>query len=115
MNDVVEIERDRGGRFITGGKPGPGRPRGSRSVLATRYCDDLLAAWEKHGKAALEATATLDPVAFVRAIGQILPRDVQVDLDVTIRAQNALEAFRMLRSLPRDELLRLRQVDADTE
>jgi hypothetical protein len=63
----------------------------------------------------LEACATIDPVAYIRAIGQMLPRDVSVDATIDIRVNagmDALTAFRTLRALPAPELRRLNdQID----
>jgi hypothetical protein len=112
---VEVIARNAAGQFKVGHTGIGGRPRGSRSVLSTLYCDALLASWQKHGENALEACATLDPVAYVRAIGQLLPRDVNVDTTIDLRVSagmDALTAFRTLRALPAPELRRLKdQID----
>ena len=43
-------------------KPGnPGRPKGSRNKLGEAFIEDLHAAWEKHGMAAIEATIKNHP------------------------------------------------------
>jgi hypothetical protein len=117
MSDTaVVIERDaKSGQFVKGYKGGPGRGVGSRNRLTTEFLDDLRDTWLRKGKAALERCAEENPDQFCRIVANLLPREASLDIDVTIRAQNALEAFRMVRSLPRDELLQLRQIDADTE
>jgi hypothetical protein len=112
------IARNSAGQFLPGHAPvhNSGRKVGARAKLASVYCEDLLEAWEKHGKSALEKTATLDPVAFVKAIGQLLPRETQIDIDLTLtRAIDAAEAFTVLSNLPKQQLLEMRAnaLDAD--
>jgi hypothetical protein len=111
---IEMIARDaKNGRFLPGNSGNGGRRIGSRNLLSTQYCDDLLEAWQKHGKSALEATATLDPVAFVRVIGQLLPRDVSIEVDQRVEiAVSALEAYRLLKATPATEL---RQIEHDAD
>ena len=50
-------------------KPGnPGRPKGSRNKLGEAFIEDLHAAWEKHGMAAIEATIKNHPAQFLKVI-----------------------------------------------
>jgi hypothetical protein len=39
---------------------------------------DLEADWEEHGKAALQQAREKDPVAYVRVVAGLLPRDVKI-------------------------------------
>jgi len=74
--------RDRGGRFVKGGIPGPGRPRGARSKLSEAFLQDLHTVWEARGLKALEQCATKRPAEFCRIIAGLLPHDVRIDVAI---------------------------------
>jgi hypothetical protein len=111
---TAPIERDsKTGRFLAGNSGNGGRRPGSRQKLASDFVSDLHAAWERHGVAALEATAQLEPAKFVQIVANVLPRDIQVDVDLRVeRALDAVSAYRLLKNLPTNELKALR--DAHT-
>src|ERR1700756_4369566 len=92
--DIIEPERDRQGRFLTGGKAGPGRPKGSRNKLAENFVADLRDCWEKHGAAALERVAAEHPEVLVKVIASILPRDLNLNVDVAVNAADFVARFR---------------------
>ena len=99
MSDITETaatdeRRDRGGRFVIGGKPGPGRPPGARSKLGEAFLEDLRDAWNEHGKEALRRCATEDPSQFCRIISNLLPRDIDINLAATVDAVSFAERFR---------------------
>jgi hypothetical protein len=104
MSETAEIttsadrQRDRGGRFVIGGIPGPGRPRGARSKLSEAFLQDLHAVWEKRGMKALEQCATKKPAEFVRVIASLMPQDISlsVAVDVTDFAQKFRTACELL-------------------
>ena len=68
--------RDDHGRFVNGGKAGPGRPRGSRNKLGEEFLDDLIAEWRANGKNALALCAAREPTQFVKIVSNILPKEV---------------------------------------
>jgi hypothetical protein len=85
MSDTTTAaDRDRRGRFLTGAKPGPGRPRGARSRLTESFLDDLSCAWSEHGKEALRKCAVEEPSTFVRVVSQLLPRDIDLSLTADV-------------------------------
>jgi hypothetical protein len=93
MNEITDIaERDRGGRFVNGGKPGPGRPTGSRNRLSEAFLQDLHQVWEKYGVQALEKCAVEDAPAFCRLLGSLLPRDL--NLSISVDAADFAERFK---------------------
>lgn len=70
------MSRDARGRFLTGGKPGPGRPPGSRNRLAEDFLADLSEDWKKHGSAAVAKVRLQNPSAYLRIVASILPREL---------------------------------------
>jgi hypothetical protein len=83
---VTSEQRDRGGRFVIGGKPGPGRPPGARSKLGEEFLEHLRTSWSEHGAAALQRCAVEDPAAFCRIVAGLLPRDVSLTADIELNA-----------------------------
>ena len=60
-------------------KPGQGgRVKGSRNKLGEAFIEDLHAAWEKHGMAAIEATIKNHPAQFRKVVAQVLPKDMHL-------------------------------------
>ena len=72
-----------------------GRPKGSRNKLSEEFFRDLCDAWEAFGKPALMAMAWTDPVAFVRLVASLIPRELEAPITpVTERMSTAqLEAI----------------------
>lgn len=111
------IERDGKGRFLTGGKPGPGRPRGSRNRLGEDFLRDLADAWASYGADALAKCATEEPAQFVRVVAGLLPREAVVDVNITRDVESVLTAFRAAASVlgvdPARGLRHLRRLPAE--
>jgi hypothetical protein len=60
-------------------QPGnPGRPKGSRNKLGEAFIEDLHAAWQKHGMAAIEATIKNQPAQFLKVIVRVVPKDLNL-------------------------------------
>jgi hypothetical protein len=99
-------ERQRATQFKPGQSGNPaGRRRGSRNRLAEDFISDLREAWERDGPTALKICAATDPVAFVKVIASILPRDVEITADISItKSLSVVEAFRVLAAAPPAEL-----------
>lgn len=55
-----------------------GRPRGSRSKLAEAFLADLLADYQAHGRAAIQACRLKSPDVYLRIVGALLPREIEV-------------------------------------
>jgi hypothetical protein len=60
------------------GHSGPGRPKGCRNKLGEAFIEDLYAAWEKHGMAAIKATIKNQPAQFLKVIVRVLPKDLNL-------------------------------------
>jgi len=73
--------QDKRGRFLPGNKIAKGR-RGSRNKLGERFLDNLLAEWRRSGKRALEKAAGNDPVAFVKVVAGLLPKEVAQSINI---------------------------------
>jgi hypothetical protein len=77
----VTVARDNLGRFVCGHvAAGPGRPVGSRDRLTAAFLDDLLAEWQRSGRAAIKRLAREKPSAYVRLIFRIAHR-LQIRID----------------------------------
>jgi hypothetical protein len=94
MSDTATSnDRDaKSGRFLPGNSGFGGRPKGSRNRLSESFIEDLHLVWEKYGAQALERCAVEDPSAFVRVLAGLLPRDV--NLSVEISASDFAQRFR---------------------
>jgi hypothetical protein len=100
MSDVALCNpRDaRSGRFISGGKPGPGRPKGSRNRHTENFLREFADDFELHGRAVIAKVRSEKPEVYLRIAADLLPREATLDVDVSvdIRAQvvDLLETFR---------------------
>ena len=62
----------------TSGNP-RGRPKGSRNKLGEAFIDTLYADFLEHGPETIRQAHEQDPVAYVRIIASLLPKEVKVD------------------------------------
>jgi hypothetical protein len=99
INTTETDGRDaKSGRFLPGNSGFGGRPRGARSKLGEAFIADLHDVWERHGIAALEATAKKKPAEFCRIIASLLPQNVNLSValdasDFATKYQAALAAL----------------------
>ena len=74
-------------RFKPGHSGNPlGRPKGSRNKLSEEFLSDLQAAWQQHGPTALGKCATSDPTSFCKIVGNLIPRQFESSLQVSLVA-----------------------------
>ena len=59
------------------GNPG-GKPVGARNRLQAKFLNDLADDYEAEGKKAIIACRTEDPVAYVRAIIALMPKELEI-------------------------------------
>lgn len=81
MTDAALEKDPKTGRFLTGGKGGPGRPKGSRNKLGEAFLDDVYADWKQHGKETLEVMRQEKPAEYVKVVASILPKELNVKID----------------------------------
>ena len=73
--DKPILKDEKTGRFLTGNNGG-GRTKGARNRLGEEFVGDLYAAWQEHGRKALETSATKEPAQFCKLVSNLLPREV---------------------------------------
>jgi Family of unknown function (DUF5681) len=83
-DSTVRKHRQRG---LIPWKPGQsgnpkGRPQGSRNKLSEDFLADLHESWLALGKAALVTAAWTDPVAYVRLVASLMPRELEATIPI---------------------------------
>ena len=68
-----------------------GRPRGSRNKLGDAIFEAMCADFERHGSAAIARVREESPVAYLRAMCQLVPKDLAIDAPVDALQQLLLE------------------------
>jgi len=89
MNRKVE-DRDDKGRFLTGNNGG-GRPVGSRNRLAVEFVDGLASEFAARGQQAIKQVCKNDPVAFLKIVSSVLPREVLLKATLNVTATDEYE------------------------
>lgn len=111
MPDHTERKQDT--RFKPGQSGNPaGRPKGARSRFSEAFLADFLAAWEEHGKVLLDRVANEQPGIFLRVAAQIVPKELNVDMERRSRPVEELTDDE-LTAIIRDSQERLRELDAE--
>ncbi|NRQ13451.1 hypothetical protein [Ensifer sesbaniae] len=63
-------------------KPGnPGRPKGARNKLGEMFIEDMLAAWESKGAAAIHTVIEKRPQDFLKVVASLMPKDLNVNIN----------------------------------
>jgi len=75
-----EVLKDEKGRFLTGTKPGPGRPPGSKARLAEDFFRDISEAWAKDGIDALTKMIAANPDKFVQVVANLMPKEMVAEV-----------------------------------
>jgi hypothetical protein len=90
---LMSEDRDRGGRFVKGGKPGPGRPLGARNKLGEAFLQALQHDFEQHGATAIAECREKKPDKYVAICASLLPKEVDMALAVDIESRVDLQSF----------------------
>jgi hypothetical protein len=102
MDEMQPPWRDQKGRFLPGNPGLPGRPKGSRNLLADAMIDDLYRDWQEHGIQAIRAARESRPVEYLKVVAVIVSkcgdlssaddmRDAAVERYIEERRQKALK------------------------
>jgi hypothetical protein len=70
-NNSISI-RDERGRYLKGIAGGPGRPAGSRNRLTEDFLGDLHAAWQEHGREAINRVIDERPEMFLTIVARTI-------------------------------------------
>lgn len=92
------------GEFLVGYQPMGGRPRGARSKLGETFLNALKDDFEKYGAKAIVRARKNDPVAYVKVVASLLPREL--DVNVTNPLQNLATDELIARIAELDEKLK---------
>jgi hypothetical protein len=89
---VIKTEKKPRHRFPPGNNANPkGRPKGSRNKLGEAFFEAMCADFERHGSAAIARVREESPVAYLRAMCQLVPKDLSIDAPVDGLQQLLLE------------------------
>jgi hypothetical protein len=59
-----------------------GRPANAKQKLSDSFLADMLAAWQEKGKDAIDRVIAERPHEFIKAVGAIVPKDINVKTSV---------------------------------
>lgn len=65
-----------------------GRPKGSRNRLGEAFIADIVADWETHGTAVIAAVREADPVAYLKVVASLVPKQLDVKADHSVRSMH---------------------------
>jgi hypothetical protein len=68
-----------------------GRPKGARSKLGEKFLAGMLQAYEEGGIEAIRKVRDEEPAKFVSALVAILPRQMELDGEIKVRAVSAAD------------------------
>jgi hypothetical protein len=113
------VLRDEKGGFLTGTKPGPGRPRGSRAKLGEDFLRDLHEAWQAKGKQAIANVVEERPHEFLKVVAGLLPKDINIKVDQLSEIDDSelaacLASLRALADTCSAEIARAGAIEADS-
>ena len=109
MDEMQPPWRDQKGRFLPGNPGLPGRPKGSRNLLADAMIDDLYRDWKEHGIQAIRAARESRPVEYLKVVAVIVSkaedlsgraddmRDAAIEEFIEERRQQALAMIAKMR------------------
>lgn len=80
MSDPTGLEQRPAHLFQPGQSGNPaGRPKGSRNKLGEAFLTALSEDFDTHGTNAIERCRKADPVAYVRVVASLLPKELKVE------------------------------------
>ena len=68
-----------------------GRPKGARNLIADQFIADLHTEWQAHGADTLSKARKADPVAFIKIVAGLLPKDINLNVSAAERFGQIIE------------------------
>ena len=59
-----------------------GRPRGAKHKLGESFVEDMYAAWQTRGRAAIEQVIDERPHEFIKAVASLMPKEVTIRTEI---------------------------------
>jgi hypothetical protein len=87
----MQPKRDDKGHFLAG-SGGPGRKPGSRNKLGQDFINAYADEFEEHGREAVRKVR--DPATFLKIIANILPKQLETSLTVSVFATQEIQDIR---------------------
>jgi hypothetical protein len=76
------MDRDEKGQFLDGHPKLGGRRRGSRNKLGEAFIAALYADWKEHGEKVIVEVRATRPVAYLKVVASLLPKQVEIKDDM---------------------------------
>lgn len=107
-------EKKTGHRFD--GKPGPGRPKGSRNKLGEDFITALAEDFEANGVAVIQAVRDKKPEVYLKVVADLLPKDLNLNVNHfdTMTDEQMLRRFVQISELAKPILARMPLLTDDT-
>ena len=82
------------GKIIKGAVLNPkGRSKGARSKLSEDFIKAVHEDWKKHGAGALQKAREKDPVAYIKTVAGLIPKEIKEEKTMNI---NFIEALKQI-------------------
>jgi hypothetical protein len=78
MSNPKPAQDENTGRFLPGNSGNCGRKPGSRSKLGNAFLEALANDFDEHGVATIETVRKRDPVAYIKVVKDVLPKEVLI-------------------------------------
>lgn len=79
----LKQEKDLSTRFQPGQSGNAkGRPIGAKTKLAESFVQDMYAAWQTRGRAAIETVIDERPHEFIKAVASLMPKEVNIRTEI---------------------------------
>jgi hypothetical protein len=73
-----------------------GRPKGSRNKLGEAFVADILADWQVNGAGVIAAVREADPVAYLKVVASVIPKQVDVKAEHSMHALTDAELMAII-------------------
>jgi len=113
MDEIHPPGRDqKTGRFLPGNTGLPGRPKGSRNLLAEAMIEDLYQDWKAHGIQAIREVRETRPADYLRIVAMIVSKATEdLSLDSEMRSAEVLQFIEERRQKAAAQIAKMREGD----